>query len=47
MNLFIAAKEKFKEDYQKQLEAVRKTQAEQTVDGFNQLNDSEETKRLK
>ncbi|AJO19542.1 hypothetical protein CHCC14820_0257 [Bacillus paralicheniformis] len=48
MNLFIAAKEKFMEDYNKQLETERKQEVQQSADGYNQLNQTENAaKRLK
>ncbi len=48
MNLFIAAKEKFMEDYQKQLETERNEHAEHQASGLNQVNQTEDTaKRLK
>ncbi|ASB87903.1 hypothetical protein OZL92_00760 [Bacillus sonorensis] len=44
MNLFISAREKFMEDYQKQVE---KEEEERDVGADNQLNQAEDTKRLK
>lgn len=41
MNLFIAAKEKFMEDYNMQLETERKQEVQQSADGYNQLNQTE------
>ncbi|MFT0802064.1 hypothetical protein VSK91_10870 [Bacillus swezeyi] len=48
MNLFIAAKEKFMEDHQKQLETERNEHAEHQASGLNQVNQTEDAaNRLK